>query len=99
MKVNEKYNKFFVRGFFLTYFVYNIEKEKNIMEDIENLFKKADFSKETNFKKELKKELDSWIDKLEENQMKTDEYLLSDDELDLAVAAGNQNSLDDKNNT
>ena len=86
-----------MRGFFFTYFVYNIEKEKNIMEDLENLFKKADFSKETNFKEELKKELDSWMDKLEEYQMKTDEYLLSDDELDLAVAAGNPNSLDDEN--
>ena len=67
------------------------------MEDIENLFIKADFSKETNFKEELKKELDSWMDKLEENQMETNEYLLSDDELDLAVAAGNPNSSDDEN--
>jgi hypothetical protein len=64
------------------------------MENIENLFKNADFSKETNFKDELKKQLDSWMDKLEENQMHTDEYLLSDDELDLAIAAGNPNSLD-----
>ena len=64
------------------------------MENIENLFIKADFSKETNFKDELKKKLDSWMDKLEENQMDTDEYLLSDDELDLAIAAGNPNSLD-----
>ena len=66
------------------------------MEDIEFLFKKADFSKETNFKEQLKKELDSWMDKLEENQMDTDEYLLSDDELDLAVAAGKPNSSQDK---
>lgn len=64
------------------------------MENIENLFKNADFSKEKNFKDELKKQLDSWMDKLEENQMHTDEYLLSDDELDLAIAAGNPNSLD-----
>ena len=67
------------------------------MEDIENLFIKADFSKETNFKEKLKKELDSWMDKLEENQMETDEYLLSDDELDLAVAAGNTNPSNDEN--
>ena len=66
------------------------------MEDIENLFKKADFSNETKFKKELKKQLDSWMDKLEENQMETNEYLLSDDELDLAVAAGNPNSSDEE---
>ena len=68
------------------------------MEDIENLFKKADFSKETNFKEKLKKELDSWMDKLEENQIETDEFLLSDDELDLAVAAGNPNSLEEEKN-
>ncbi len=67
------------------------------MEDIENLFKKADFSKETKFKEELKKQLNSWMDKLEENQMDTDEYLLSDDELDLAVAAGNPNPSNDEN--
>ena len=66
------------------------------MEDIENLFIKADFSKETDFKEKLKKELDSWMDKLEENQMETDEYLLSDDELDLAVAAGNTNPTNDE---
>jgi hypothetical protein len=65
------------------------------MANIEDLFKNADFSKETNFKKELKKQLDSWIDKLEENQINTsNEYLLSDDELDLAVAAGNPNISD-----
>ena len=67
------------------------------MEDIENLFKKADFSKETKFKEELKKQLNSWMDKLEENQIDTDEYLLSDDELDLAVAAGNPNTSNDEN--
>lgn len=67
------------------------------MEDIENLFKKADFSKETKFKEELKKQLNSWMDKLEENQMDTDEYLLSDDKLDLAVAAGNPNPSNDEN--
>ena len=62
---------------------------------IEYLFKNANISKETNFKKELKKQLDSWIDKLEENQINTsNEYLLSDDELDLAVAAGNPNISD-----
>ena len=66
------------------------------MEDIENLFKKADFSKETKFKEELKKQLNSWMDKLEENQMDTDEYLLSDDELDLAVAAGTPSTNDDE---
>ena len=65
------------------------------MANIEDLFKKADFSKETNFKEELKKQLDSWIDKLEENKINTsNEYLLSDDELDLAVAAGNPNISD-----
>jgi hypothetical protein len=65
------------------------------MANIEDLFKKADFSKETNFKEELKKQLDSWIDKLEENQINTsNDYLLSDDELDLAVAAGNPNGSD-----
>ncbi|MBQ2594031.1 MAG: hypothetical protein II567_12220 [Candidatus Riflebacteria bacterium] len=65
------------------------------MANIEDLFKKADFSKETNFKEELKKQLDSWMDKLEENQINTsNEYLLSDDELDLAVAAGNPNTPD-----
>ncbi len=67
------------------------------MEDIENLFIKADFSKETNFKEELKKELDSWMDKLEENQIETNEYLLSDDELDLAIAAGDPNSSESEN--
>ena len=67
------------------------------MEDIENLFKKADFSKETKFKEELKKQLNSWMDKLEENQMNTDEYLLSDDELDLAVAAGTPTANDEEN--
>lgn len=66
------------------------------MEDIENLFKKADFSRETKFKEELKKQLNSWMDKLEENQMETNEYLLSDDELDLAIAAGNPNSSDEE---
>ena len=66
------------------------------MEDIEILFKKADFSKESNFKDKLKGELDSWMDKLEENKIDTtNEYLISDDELDLAVAAGNPNHLDD----
>ena len=67
------------------------------MEDIENIFIKADFSKETNFKDKLKKELDSWMDKLEENQIETEEYLLGDDELDLAVAAGNPNISNDEN--
>ena len=66
------------------------------MEDIENLFKKADFSRETKFKEELKKQLNSWMDKLEENQMEENEYLLSDDELDLAVAAGNPNPSDEE---
>lgn len=67
------------------------------MEDIENLFKKADFSKENNFKEELKKQLDSWIDKLEDSKIDTDEYLLSDDELDLAVAAAKIPIEEDKN--
>ena len=57
------------------------------MNDIENLFKNADFSKETDFKEKLKEKLDSWIDKLEANKMYSNDYLLSDDELDLAVAA------------
>ena len=66
------------------------------MEDIEKLFKNADFSKENNFKVELKKQLDSWIDKLEDSKMDTDEYLLSDDELDLAVAAAKPTIEEDK---
>ena len=65
------------------------------MDDIESLFKNADFSKESDFKKELKEKLDSWIDKLEENKIDTDDYILSDDELDLAVAAGDPTTQDE----
>ena len=66
------------------------------MEDIENLFKNADFSKETDFQEKLKEKLDSWIDKLEENNISNNDYLLSDDELDLAVAAAKPFPTDEK---